>query len=239
MKTFFIFITIAVLISACTTSEDNKGSGNVKSDYADYFYPTDSIIPFIYVYQDQNNPLNEKIHRIYRLENQKDTTLTVEYFNADFRITEGFSFDIHSFLVKDHMVVSGDGLKVKTKLTSTSFFPLSKDDQTLFVSDFPSHLDSISMVNVSKTVISNADYQIEVLGEMVPALLVTDSTTWTMVNVYTQQGSSKKAVINRVYAKGYGLVQWSSSDGSIVYNLKKIHSNKWWEEVAQSPEARW
>ena len=226
-------------MSACTTSGDNKGNGKAGSDYAEYFYPTDSIIPFIYVYQDENNPLDEKMHRIYRLDNPKDTTLAIEYFNADFRITEGFSFDINSFLVVDHMIVDGEGLKRKAKLSSNSLFPLNKGDQSLFISDFPSHLDSISMVYSSKKGISNADFQIQVFGKTIPALLVKDTITITMVNIFTQQGSSQKTVVNRVYAKGYGLVQWSSSDGSIVYKLTKILSNDWWEEVAQSPEVKW
>lgn len=235
MKIVLILISIAALFSACTSSGD-KHSGSM--DYADYFYPTDSIIPFIYIYQEEGNPLNEKMHRIYRLEEAKDTTLAVEYFNADFRITEGFSFNINTFLVEDHMIVDGDGLKRKAKLSSNSFFPSSKGESSHFVSDFPSHLDSIALVYSSKKTISDTDLTTLVLGNTVPAILVKDSITVTMVNVFTQEGSSQKVVVDRVFAKGYGQVEWSSNGGSIAFVLKKIVSNDWWEEVAQSPQVR-
>jgi hypothetical protein len=238
MEKLLLLFVITFLVSSCMNEEETELSDNVASDFVDYFYPTDSLIPFIYVFQDKNDPLNEKIHRIYRLENPSDTVLVVEHFNADFRITEGFSFDVNNFFVKDHMIVDGNGLKRKAKLTSNSFFPLSKNNQSVFISDFPSHLDSISMVFKSKKGISNADFKIEVLGEVVPAILVKDTVTVTLANVFTQQGSTQNVVIDRVYAKGFGLVQWSSSDGAIVYDLKKILSNKWWEEVAQSPQVK-
>ena len=239
MKGLFIFILIAVLISACSTSEESKAEGKeVKSEYAEYFYPTDSLIPFIYLYQEQNNPLNEKAHRIYRLEDATDTTLAIEYFNSDFRITEGFSFDINSFEVEDHMIVDGEGLKRKAKLTSNTFFPMSKDVSSHFISDFPSHLDSITIVYSSKKGIAETNLEVSVLGKNVPAILVKDTIIITMVNVYTQEGSKQEVVVDRVFAKGYGQVKWSSNDGEIVFELKKIVTNQWWENVAQGPQVR-
>src|SRR5690554_474080 len=65
MKYLFILTIGVIILSTCNTSEDK---GNASVDYAEYFYPTDSIIPFIYLFQEENNPLNEKMHRIYRLE---------------------------------------------------------------------------------------------------------------------------------------------------------------------------
>lgn len=235
MKNLFILIIGVIILSACNTSEDK---GNESEDYAEYFYPTDSIIPFIYLFQEENNPLNEKMHRIYRLESAADTTLAVEIFNSEFRITEGFTYDVNDFSVEDHMVVDAEGLKRKAKLTSNTIFPLRNGEQSLFVSDFPSHLDSISMVYASKKSVIDDATEINVLGKNAPAIVVRDSVTVTMVNVYTKQGSSQQFAMDRVYAKGYGLVKWSLTDGSVVYELKNILSNKWWEEVAQAPSVR-
>ncbi|HLW30044.1 MAG TPA: hypothetical protein VKX29_04240 [Brumimicrobium sp.] len=236
MRILILIIILVTTFSACNNSE--KRDAEIEKDYVDYFYPTDSLIPFIYVFQDENDPLNEKIQRIYRLESPTDTNLVVEYFNANFRITEAFSYSIDSFLVNDHMIVDGDGLKRKAKVTSNSFFPLIRDKYAHFISDFPSHLDSIALVYQSKKSIINDDYKIELFGKTLPAVLVKDSVIITFVNTFTKQGSSQNAVVNRVFAKGYGLVQWSSDDGAIVYDLKRILNNDWWQEVAQGPEVK-
>lgn len=238
MRILYLIVVLMVLVSACDNAGDNKEGGKIRKDYVDYFYPTDSLIPFIYVFQDKNDPLNEKIQRIYRMESPSDTILVVEHFNANFRITEGYSFDVNNFQIVDHMIVDGDGLKRKAKLSSNSFFPLNKGELSYFISDFPSHLDSITMVYQSKKGVSDADYKIDVLGESIPALLIKDTVSITMANVFNQKGSTRSFIIDRVYAKGYGLVRWSSEDGSIVYNLEKILNNQWWEEVAQSPQVR-
>lgn len=243
MKLFLLMIGFVLAISSCSNDEKldraNEGSDNESEPtYADYFYPTDSVQPYIYTFQNTSNPLDEKIFRIYRSAEASDTSLIVERYNADFKITEGFTHDLENFEVTDHMIVDGDGLKRQAKLSSNRLFPVSKDDTTLFLSDFPSHLDSITMVYRSKRRVLAEDEVVDVLGEEIPALVVEDSVKWLMANVYTKQSSAQDIVIKRYFAKGYGLVKWSANDDQIVYKLKKIFSNKWWEEYARTPQIK-
>src|SRR5690554_4489495 len=121
MKNLCILFIGVIILSSWNTSEDK---GNESVDYAEYFYPRDSIIPFIYLFQEENNPLNEKIHRIYRLESAADTTLAVETFNSAFRMTEGFTYDVNDFSVEYHLVVDAEGLRRKAKLSANTIFPL-------------------------------------------------------------------------------------------------------------------
>jgi len=230
-------ISTFLLIASCETSDDSGiEEKENESSYTEYFYPTDSLVPFIYVFQNVNKPLDEKVHRIYRLESPQDTSLVVEYYNSNLTITEGYTHSIKDdFKVTDHMIVDGDGKKRKAKLSSNTFFPTYKDEQIQFVSDFPSHLDSITMIYQSKRRFLEKK-TVKVLGKDVPAIIVEDSVKVLFVNPFNKKSSSQKVMIARTFAKGYGMVRWSANNEEIVYELDKILSNEWWEEFGQSPQ---
>ena len=234
MKNILFLFTIVLSLVSCTNTAEKTES---ETSYLEYFYPTDSLIPFIYVFQNSKNPLDEKIQRIYRSETDDVTGLVVEYFNADMKITEGYTHDLNDGLkVIDHMIVDGDGKKRKAKLTTNTFFPLSKDEETMFISDFPSHLDSITMIYQSKRRVLEENKTVNVLGEQVKALIIEDSVKVLFANPFTQKSSAQSVMITRTFAKGYGLVKWSANNEEIVYELKSILTNEWWDEYGQTPQ---
>ena len=233
----FVFATI-LLITSCDNKTEAKDE-KIENEYAEYFYPSDSLIPYIYVFENVNEPLDEKILRIYRTETDSATSLVVEFYNSNMKITEGYTHDLNdNFKVVDHMIVDGDGLKRQAKLSSNTFFPSNKEDKTQFLSDFPSHLDSLTMIYQSKRRVLEENKVVNVLGKDVPALIIEDSVKVLFANPYTKKSSSQAVMITRTFAKGYGMVAWSANDEKIMYKLEKVLPNKWWEEFGQTPQIR-
>lgn len=238
-----VLLFFLLLVSCKDNSTENSEKLNVSKDedvkYQEYFFPSDSLIPYIYVFQGSHNPLDEKFFRVYRLQNDKDTSLVVERYNANFRITEGFTHDLtDSLKLSDYMIVDGDGTKRKANVLSSRTFPLSKDDVSYFVADFPSHADSLTMIYESKKSVAESGIKKDVLGESVDALRVVDSVKVHLVNPYTKESNTKLVVTNRFYAKGYGLVEWGSDELDVHYRLRKILTDEWWTEFAQGPQVK-
>lgn len=244
MKLFVSVIIILFLVISCNGGDSDAeknlaDSKNEVIDYQDYFFPSDSLIPYIYVFQGSHNPLDEKFFRIYRLQNNQDTSLVVERYNASFRITEGFTHNLtDSLKLSDYMIVDGDGTKRKANVLSERTFPLGLNDVSYFVADFPAHADSLTMIYESKRSIVEINLKKNVLGDSIDALRVIDSVKVHLVNPFTKNSNTKQVVTNRYYAKGYGLVEWGSDELNIHYRLTKILSNEWWAEFAQGPQVK-
>lgn len=244
MKLFISIMIVSVVIVSCNGNHSNENRNLVNSkkeaiSYDEYFFPSDSVIPYIYVYQGTHNPLDEKFFRIYRLQNNQDTSLVVERYNANFRITEGFTHDLtDSLKLSDYMIVDGDGIKRKANVLSDRTFPLGLNDVSYFVADFPSHTDSLTMIYESKKNIAEVNLKRDVMGDTLNVLKVIDTLRVHLVNPLTKQSNSKLVVTNRYYAKGYGLVEWGSDELDIHYRLTKILSDEWWSEFAQSPHVK-
>lgn len=234
MKHILFLLSTALFLVSCGNSVEKQEK---ETSYLEYFYPTDSLVPFIYVFQNSKVAMDEKVLRIYRAETSEDTSLVVEFYNSDLKITEGYTHDLMDQLkVIDHMIVDGDGKKRQAKLTANTFFPRNKDDKTQFISDFPSHLDSITMIYQSKRRVLDENKTVKVLGKDVEAIVIEDSVKVLFADPYTQKSSAQSVMITRTFAKGYGMVRWSANNEEIVYELEKILTNKWWEEYAQSPQ---
>lgn len=233
-----------MLIVSCSGNDSDKSRDSVSSqnesiNYYEYFFPPDSLIPYIYVYQGTHNPLDEKFFRIYRLQDSQDTSLVVERYNANFRITEGFTHDLKDSLkLSDYMIVDGDGVKRKANVLSDRTFPLGLKDVSYFVADFPSHTDSLTMIYESKKNVAEVNVKRDVMGDTLDVLKVIDSVRVHLVNPLTKQSNSKLIVTNRYYAKGYGLVEWGSDELDVHYRLNKVLSNEWWSEFAQAPQVK-
>lgn len=228
-KTLLLVGCSFLLLFSCDFSvEESTDSEGIE----DYFFPVQDE-PVIYVYADENRPVDEKFFRVYRLKNDELDHLVVERFNASFRITEGFSFHLKDDLnVVDHMVVDANGLKRKAHLTKTSYFPQNRDDQAVFVSDFPAHIDSIVGVYASeKKVMEEMDY--EILDRQTKAIVIQDFVSLSFVNPDKQDGNSKKVETERIYAKGIGLTEWYTADKRIHFKLQRMLSNEWWEANAR------
>lgn len=221
---------------SCSSSldESNKSQSNLQ----DYFFPSDSLDPYIYVYAEESNPLDEKIYRVYKLNTPDVEHLIVERYNPNFRITEGYTYDLKNNLeVDDHMVVDAQGKKRKATLTASSWYPVAEEESSLFISDFPAHIDSLVGVYKSKkTFVGREKY--EIFNSETEAIELKDEVTLSFVSPTTRKGSSNSLVFNRVYAKGFGLTEWFTEDKKIHYKLKRILSNDWWKEHAQGPAVR-
>lgn len=211
----------------------------ITDNFKEYFFPTDSLLPYIYVFSDEKKPLDERFMRMYRLQNDTDSSFVVERFNSLFKITEGFTYKLNdSLTIEDHMVVDRDGLKRKSQLTSKYNFPVFKGMESQFIADFPGVADSTVIVQNSKKHVINANYSYTFFGKAIPAILVKDTIRWFELNSITNEMREKSVITDNVYAKGYGLVEWGTEDKSILYSLRTILSDAWWSENAQAPQVR-
>jgi hypothetical protein len=230
-----VFLVFSVAITSCEEPTNQK----VVESYKDYFFPTDSLVPYIYVFSDEQKPLDERFLRMYRMQNDTDSSFVVERFNSSFKITEGFTHELNdSLTIIDHMVVDRDGLKRKSKLTSNYNFPVFKDMVAHFITDFPGVIDSTVIVQDSKKHIVDANYSFTLFGKEIPAIHVKDTVRWYELNANSNEARERSVVTDNIYAKGYGLVEWGAEDKSVVYTLRKILSDKWWSENAQAPQVR-
>ena len=238
MKYLNIFLLAMLTISTISCSNEGAEKNESDSDLTEYFFPSDSVKPYVYVYAEENNPIDEKIYRIYHLSTPDKEHLIVERYKPNFRITEGYTHDLAADLnVVDHMVVDAQGMKRKAHITENSWFPTTDDDVSVFISDFPAHLDSLICVYKSKkSHVNSMDYKI--LGEETKAIEISDETTYSFVDPDSQKGSSNTIEIIRIYAKGFGLTEWYTKDKRIHYKLKRILSNEWWKEHAQAPSVK-
>lgn len=239
MKSILSILLFVLVFASCIEEDSANIAQEEGFDYKEYFFPSDSLIPYIYVFQGTHNPLDEKFFRIYRLQNDRDTSLIVERYNANFRITEGFTHNLKDSLkLTDYMIVDGDGIKRKANLLSNRTFPVDLNDVSYFVSDFPGPADSLTMIYESKRSISNLNVKKVVMGDTVDAIKLIDSVKVHLVNPYTKASKTEVVVTNRYYAKGYGLVEWGSDKLDTHYRLEKILSNDWWAEFAQGPQVK-
>jgi hypothetical protein len=233
MKYSWSALVLLLLFSGCwNISKDSKKRSNY---YDEYFYPIDSLKPFIYAYRDDKRPLDERFHRIYSTYNKNDSlNLVIERFNSSFRIFEAFTVNVDEhFNVLDHMLVDSDGIKRKNRVSSRAYFPTKKNKCVKFVSDFPAPVDSLVIVYESIRTVIEDKLVMEVMGKEYAAINVRDTIILHLVNPRTKEVRDNITVTNNYYAKGLGLVKWGDVDGEVVYELQKILSNRWWEEFAQ------
>jgi len=250
MRSLFVVFLLGIFFSCESNQEVKQQEGiqqsdsikNTRSKVAfnsdslstfDYFYPlTDE--PYIYAFQDKFNPISERFFRYVTMEKDGDDLFVIEMYNDILRIFEGFTLDRSSnFKIVDHMKVDRNGLKRKSNMLKTQYFPHNLNDQSVFIADFPSHLDSVIMVYESRKNIIETGVELEVMGEKVNTIKLIDSVRVHLVNTYTRETSTQYAPIYRYYAKGKGQVRFEGVDADVQYNLVKILPDSWWSEYAQ------
>lgn len=250
MRFLLVVFLIGIFFSCESNQEGNKQEEiqesdsikNTQSEAAlkrdslsvfDYFYPvTDE--PYIYAFQDKFNPISERFFRYVTMEKDGDDLFVIEMYNDALRIFEGFTLDRSSnFKIIDHMKVDRKGLKRKSNMLKTQYFPNDFNDQSVFIVDFPSHLDSVIMVYESRKNIIATGVEIQIMGKKVNTIKLIDSVRVHMVNTYTQKTSTQVAPIYRYYAEGKGQVRFEGVDTDVQYNLVKILPDSWWSEYAQ------
>jgi hypothetical protein len=213
-----------------TQSQDKS---NVDFAFSDYFYPIEDE-PYIYAFIDKYNPISERFFRYVSMEKDGEDFFVIELYNETLRIFEGFTLDPNNgYKVVDHMKVDRGGIKRSSGLTKKEYFPSDINDQSVFIADFPSHLDSVIMIYESRKNVIDIDIEIEVLGEKMKAIKLVDTVRVHMVNTYTKATSTQEAPIYRYYAKGLGQVRFEGVDSEVQYNLNKILPDSWWMEYAR------
>lgn len=214
-----------------------SSSGEMSSDDSfeliDYFYPSKEE-PYIYAFIDKYNPLNERFFRFINLEKEGKDVFIIEMYNETLRIFEGFTLaSDDSFEILDHMKVDREGIKRSSRITKNKYFPSNLNDQSVFIADFPSHLDSIIMIYESRKSVIDKNFELDVLGKKLPAIKIVDSVRVHMVNTYTKATSTQEAPVFRYYAKGMGEVRFEGVGVDVRYDLNKILTDSWWSEYAQ------
>lgn len=231
---YFVLILISISLLGCNDNTETNGSEEVDTELnlMDYFYPLNEDEPYIYAYFDEKAPLDERFHRMINFYEADSRTFVIERYNASLRISEGFTLDPNSLEILDHMMVDKNLKKRKSNITANQYFPLEMHKTVRFVSDYPSHLDSVTAVYDSRRTIIEKDIPVEVMDTTYQTILLRDTVNVHMVNRYTKESGTQTAVIDNYYAKGVGLVKFGDVDGKINYTLKSIISDSWWMKNA-------
>lgn len=120
MKSVVLFVSLLLLLSACSNKENYKSL----NPNAEFFYPIDTI-PKIYLYRDIANGLEEEFHRIYTIRDNAGPHIVVERYASDGRILEAVNYNVDSLTVFDQMVVDRFQKKEKAHIYKNKLFPMN------------------------------------------------------------------------------------------------------------------
>lgn len=227
-------IFISLLLLGCTENPEIITSNEVAADFnsMDYFFPLAEDEPYIYAYFDKNAPLDERFYRLINFYDAEGRTFVIERYNASLRISEGFTLDPNSLEVLDHMMVDKNLQKRKSNVSASQYFPLKMHETVRFVSDYPSHIDSVTAIYDSRRTIIENDIPIKIMDSTYQAILLRDTVHVHIANYFTKESVTQTAIIDNYYAKGLGLVKFGDVEGNVNYELKRIISDRWWMENA-------
>jgi hypothetical protein len=183
-------------------------------------------IPKIYLYRDIAQGLDEQFQRIYSLKDSEGEHIIVETYATDGRILEAMNYNVDSMDVMDHMVVNRNLEKTKAEVFKTKLFPMNDHEEVWFASRFQGFLDSTLILKEVKRKVAGPEIQHDVLGEMVPTIVMNDRIRMTNFNPFTKKEAVLEGEAVNYYAKGYGLVEWHTKDKSVHYRLEKILTEK-------------
>lgn len=220
MRIVGLFFLLSLLVGCSGTTSKNP--------LAEYFYPLDTE-PMIYVFRDKAKGLDERFHRIYRIDDSFGEHIVVEIYSADARLVEAYNYNIDSLDLMDHMVVDGNRVNQKGELGQTKLFPWSKKGKGTFLSRFPGPMDSTFILyEINRSVLSNQRKTQKVLKNEEESIVFKDDFILTLYNAQGQAINEKKGRTISVYAKNYGLVRWYDEKKEIDYVLEKIMTEQEW-----------
>jgi len=225
MKSFVLIFLTGILLWSCADSPKfNSVNPNV-----DYFYKLDSV-PKVYLYRDVARGLEEEFNRIYTVKDNEGEHLVVERYASDGRILEATNYNIDSLNIQDHMVVNFKKEKEKSILYKNTLFPMNLQKETWFAVKFKGVTDSTVMLKEVKRIYKR-NKEIEVMGEKVDALVFEEKVKLTVLNPFTKKEESRQAKATSYFAKGYGLVEWHSSNKKVHYRLERILEQQEWVKI--------
>jgi hypothetical protein len=234
-KWMILFFVSSFMLCSC----DNHSGLPVSNEIADYFFPADSLEPYIFAFRNNENPLDEKFYRLINTSEGNEQVFIIERYNSSLRITEGFTLDVSDgFTILDHMVVDAGALKRKSNVSSSGYFPKEMSLTSRFVGDFPYLSDSLVMIYDSKKYVYNSDTTVHVLGKKISAIHLKDTVRTRLADPLTKEVLEGTTVIDYLFAYKFGLVYWGSEDRSTYYELVNVFSDSWWMDVAQAPQVR-
>ncbi len=225
MRISVLLILLLQLFTACSdvTKSENP--------LAEYFYPFDEE-PMVYVYRDNAKGLDERFHRIYRIDDSFGKHMVVEIYSAENRLVEAYNYNIDSLDLMDHMVVDGNRKNQKGELAKNKFFPWGKKGKGTFLSKFPGPIDSTFILyEINRKVLNDKIKTQKVLGKNPETIAFSDDFTLTLYNSKNEATDVKSGSTISYYSKGYGLVRWHDKKKELDYQLEKIMTEPEWVKL--------
>jgi hypothetical protein len=227
----FFVLGCLVFLNSCDSKNSTYTPPKSVHPFANYFYPYDSV-PRIYCYRNVANGLDEEFHRVFGIKDSKGHHVIVEKYSPDGRLIEAFNYNYDSLDVLQHIVVDRKKHKNSVPLKKNKRFPWNEKDQTLFISEYPSHFDSIIVIDTLKRKIAKKNIDHLVLEEEARKSMILDEfISKTLLNIYT-----KKTITNlrtegqSIYCEGFGLVEFYSKNKTVHFKLEKVISQKEWAQ---------
>lgn len=198
---------------------------------SDYFYPLDTD-PVVYVYRDVVKGIDERFHRVYRIDDSFGEHIVVEIYSADARLLEAYNYNIDSLNLMDHMVVDGNRQNQKGELGKTQFFPMGKKGKGVFLSRFPGPIDSTFIqYEISRKVLSKEKKSQKVLGSKAEVIVFQDDFKLTLMDTKGEARDKKDGQTISYYAKGYGLTRWHDEKKELDFQLEKVMPEVEWAKL--------
>ncbi len=224
MMKFVAFIVTLFVFSSC-----NQTTSLNPLSY--YFYPLDDE-PVVYVYRDVAKGIDERFHRIYRIDDSFGEHIVVEIYSAEARLLEAYNYNIDSLNLMDHMVVDGNRVNQKGELGRTQFFPMSKKSKGEFVSKIPGPRDSTYIIyEIDRKILPKQKKMQKVLDHKEESIVFQDDFSLTLFNFKDKALDQKTGTTISYYAKGYGLIRWHDEEKEIDFKLEKIMSETEWAKI--------
>ncbi len=216
MMKFLPIVFALFLLAGC--NEEVKS----ENPLANYFYPLNED-PIVYVYRDMAKGIDERYHRIYRIDDSFGKHLVVEIYNSEARLLEAYNYNVDSLNMMDHMVVDGNKINQKGELGKTQFFPFGRKGKGEFLSRIPGPIDSTYIIyEIDRKFHPKQGKTQKVLGEQVKTIVFKDDFSLTMFNAKNEAKDQKKGQTISYYADGFGLVRWHDDKKELDFQLERI-----------------
>lgn len=215
-------LVIAIALGIIGLASCGKSSETSENEFFDYFYAYDTI-PKVYVYRNISNGLEEEFHRVFAINDSEGKHVVVEIYSEDGRILEALNYNIDSLDIADHMVVNLEQENTKAVLSENQLIPMSKKDKGVFATNFPGVMDSTFFLKyIERSFVKEG--KADVLGKSVPTVEFKDDIILKLYNPWKKLEDVREGKATQIFAKGYGLVEWSSENKEVQYRLEKIIS---------------
>lgn len=232
MKNGIIFLMSIILFAACLTENKVSSENEERStENLNFFFPADTMnLPVTYLYRNSKNPLDERYIHIIPVNGKESTVFTIEKFNRNLKLTEGFQFqrDNKHITVKKHSV-STPITKYEAKLIFKDWFPMTRKDTSHFTSKYPEN-DSIIQVLDQFRIFENEGPTFDWKGQSLKSIIISNKASLYRNDMKNKKNQlAAKLEVEEIWAEGLGLVAfYPKDDPSVKYELDKILTQRQW-----------